>query len=78
PVRHKIRAPSYTNIPTFMASCIGQTISDGAIILAGVDTCYCCTERVAVYDAEKKKKMYDFNYLVEKSREKTELLKKEI
>ena len=76
PVRHKIRAPSYTNIPTFKASCIGQTISDVAIILAGVDPCYCCTERVAVYDVEKKKKLYDFKYLVELSREKTERMRK--
>ncbi|HPP11302.1 MAG TPA: nickel-dependent hydrogenase large subunit, partial [bacterium] len=37
PVRHKIRAPSFVNIPTFRASCLGQTISDVAIILAGVD-----------------------------------------
>ena len=76
PVRHKIRAPSYTNIPTFKASCIGQTISDVAIILAGVDPCYCCTERVAVYDVEKKKKLYDFKYIVELSREKTERMRK--
>ncbi|MCM8777385.1 MAG: nickel-dependent hydrogenase large subunit [Candidatus Omnitrophica bacterium] len=78
PVRHKIRAPSYVNIPTFKASCIGQTIADVAIILAGVDPCYCCTERVAIYDAEKKKKLYDFKYLVEKSKEKTEKIRKEI
>ena len=76
PVRHKIRAPSYTNIPTFKASCIGQTISDVAIILAGVDPCYCCTERVAVYDVEKKKKLHNFKYLVELSREKTERMRK--
>ncbi|MBN1445757.1 MAG: nickel-dependent hydrogenase large subunit [Candidatus Omnitrophica bacterium] len=79
PVRHKIRAPSYTNIPTFKASCIGQMIPDVAIILAGVDPCYCCTERVAVYDAgNKKKQMYDFSRLVEMSRQKTEKIKKEI
>jgi NADH-quinone oxidoreductase subunit D len=78
PIRHKIRAPSYTNVPTFKASCIGQTISDVAIILAGVDPCYCCTERVAVYDAEKKNKLYDFQHLLELSRKKTEKIRKEI
>lgn len=72
PVRHKIRAPSYVNIPTFKASCTGQTISDVAIILAGVDPCYCCTERVAVYDAGNKKKLYGFPELVKMSRKKTE------
>lgn len=79
PVRHKIRAPSYTNIPTFKASCIGQMIADVAIILAGVDPCYCCTERVAVYDAGgKTKKLYDFSHLVELSRKKTGRMNKEV
>ncbi len=51
PVRHKIRAPSYVNIATFKKSCIGQTIADATIILAAVDPCYCCTERMAfAYD----------------------------
>jgi len=75
PVRHKIRAPSYTNIPTFKASCIGETISDVAIILAGVDPCYCCTERVAVYDVENRKKLYNFEQLIKLSQEKTEKIK---
>ncbi|HNS31879.1 MAG TPA: nickel-dependent hydrogenase large subunit [bacterium] len=79
PVRHKIRAPSYTNIPTFKASCVGQMIADVAIILAGVDPCYCCTERVAVYDADKKnKKLFGFSRLVEMSREKTERMRKQV
>jgi len=78
PVRHKIRAPSYTNIPTFKASCIGETISDVAIILAGVDPCYCCTERISVFDVETKKKLYDFQDLIKLSKEKTERIKKEL
>lgn len=48
PARHKIRAPSYTNIATFKKSCVGQSISDATISLAAVDPCYCCTERMAV------------------------------
>jgi NADH-quinone oxidoreductase subunit D len=43
-----------------------------AIILAGVDPCYCCTERVAVYDAGNKKKLYGFPELVKMYRKKTE------
>lgn len=78
PVRHKIKAPSYTNIPTFKASCVGQMIADVAIILAGVDPCYCCTERLAVYDAgNKKKQMYGFSELVEMSRRKTQQIKQQ-
>ena len=45
PVRHKVRAPSYVNIPTFEASCKGIPIADALITLASVDPCYCCTER---------------------------------
>ena len=57
PARHKIRAPSYVNIATFKKSCIGQTIADATISLAGVDPCYCCTERMAVaYDVHSGKK----------------------
>ncbi|MCL5674698.1 MAG: nickel-dependent hydrogenase large subunit [Candidatus Omnitrophica bacterium] len=77
PIRHKIRAPSYVNVPTFKKSCIGQTISDVAIILAGVDPCYCCTERVSVYDANtRKKKNVTWTEIVRKSQEKTKKLKK--
>ncbi|MBD3223790.1 MAG: NADH:ubiquinone oxidoreductase [Caldithrix sp.] len=45
PIRHKVRAPSYVNIPTFEASCKGIPIADALITLASVDPCYCCTER---------------------------------
>lgn len=45
PVRHKVRAPSYSNIPTFQVSCKGIPIADALITLASVDPCYCCTER---------------------------------
>jgi len=76
PVRHKIRAPSFVNIPTFKASCLNQTISDVAIILAGVDPCYCCTERmVTLYDARTKKKIGAMKDLIRMSQKKTEKIK---
>lgn len=50
PVRHKVRAPSYVNIPSFKATCVGQQIADVALVTAAVDPCYCCTERMAVLD----------------------------
>jgi membrane-bound hydrogenase subunit alpha len=46
PERLKVRAPSYINIPSFYASCIGQQVADVAITLAAVDPCYSCTERM--------------------------------
>ena len=77
-VRHKIRAPSFVNIPTFKASCIGQQIPDVAITLASVDPCYSCTERMcAVLDAETHKPILDFNQLIKLSQQKTERMRKE-
>ena len=71
PVRHKIRAPSYCNIPTFKATCIGETVADAALILAAVDPCYCCTERMAVVDMDSGKKRFSGKDLIRLSREKT-------
>jgi membrane-bound hydrogenase subunit alpha len=76
PVRHKIRAPSYMNVASNKKAVVGQTISDATIILAAVDPCYCCTERVAVVDSATGKKLMDGQDLIRLSQEKTELLKK--
>ena len=77
PVRHKVRAPSYTNIATFKKSCVGQTISDATISLAAVDPCYCCTERMVVlYDDHTGKRIANGQDLIRKSQEKTEKLRK--
>jgi len=78
PVRHKIRAPSYVNIPTFKASCIGEKIPDVAITLAAVDPCYSCTERMCrVVDADTQKPLYNFAELVRLSQQKTEQMRKQ-
>ncbi|MBD3370705.1 NADH:ubiquinone oxidoreductase [Candidatus Fermentibacteria bacterium] len=71
PVRHKVRAPTFMNLPTFKSTVVGETVSDATIILAAIDPCYCCTERVAVRD-DKGKKIYSGTDLVELSRKKTE------
>ncbi|MBE9512079.1 MAG: nickel-dependent hydrogenase large subunit [Bacteroidetes bacterium] len=79
PVRHKVRAPSYTNISTFKKSCVGQTISDATISLAAVDPCYCCTERMAmVYDYYNKKPILSGKDMIKLSQQKTEELKKKL
>jgi len=76
PVRHKVRAPSYTNIATFKKSCVGQTISDATISLAAVDPCYCCTERMVVlYDANTAKPIMNGLELIRLCQKKTETLK---
>lgn len=79
PVRHKIRAPSYTCIPTFRKSCIGGTISDAAIATAAVDPCYCCTERMTqVYDHKTGKRLMNTTELIKLSHQKTESLRKKL
>lgn len=77
PVRHKIRAPSYMNVPTFKATVIGETISDATIILAAVDPCYCCTERMAVRNT-KGKKLYGGEDLIRLSQQKTEKIREKM
>jgi len=73
PERHKIRAPSYNNIPTYKASCIGQPLADVSITLAAIDPCYSCTERMAlVRDASTGKALMTFSDLVRLSQQKTE------
>ena len=39
------------NLPTCKATVVGESITDATIILASVDPCYSCTERVGVYEA---------------------------
>lgn len=48
PERLKVRAPSYVNIPSFKASCLGAPMADVMITLAACDPCYSCTERAMV------------------------------
>ena len=76
-VRHKIRAPSFMNIPSFRATCVGHKISDVALITAAVDPCYCCTERMAVIERGTNKPVMSGRELEEVSRKATERLKQD-
>ena len=73
-MRHKIRAPTYMNFPTFRETVVGETVSDATIILAAIDPCYCCTERMLIVDPQDKKVM-DVNELIRLSQEKTARIK---
>jgi NADH-quinone oxidoreductase subunit D len=74
PARHKVRAPTFMNLPTYKSTVVGETISDATIILAAIDPCYCCTERIAVRDSGGKK-LYNGVDLIKLSQEKTENLR---
>ena len=76
PIRHKVRAPSYVNIPTFNASCKGIPVADALITLASVDPCYCCTERsVKIINPNHDPTELD---LLNLSRKKTQQIRREI
>jgi len=70
PVRHKIRAPTYMNFPTFKETVVGQTVSDATIILAAIDPCYCCTERMLIVDTNDND-LFSVQELIRLSQEKT-------
>jgi len=77
PVRYKMRAPTFMNFPTFKATVIGETISDATIILAAIDPCYCCTERLTVVD-RKNKPVMNAQELIKLSQNKTRKLYKKM
>jgi membrane-bound hydrogenase subunit alpha len=74
PIRYKVRAPSYMNVPTNYRACVGYTVSDATITLAAIDPCYCCTERTAVIDVSSGKQIMTGKDLLRLSRQKTEKL----
>jgi NADH-quinone oxidoreductase subunit D len=76
PYRLKVRAPSYVNIPSFRSRFIGERVSDILLILASVDPCYCCTNRmVRLYDGVGEKNLTEKD-LLKLSWEETEKIRK--
>ena len=45
PARVKIRTPTFVNIPSISAMCVGQQLADLPLIQASVDPCCSCTDR---------------------------------
>jgi len=78
PIRHKARAPTFMNLPTCRETVVGESITDATIILASVDPCYSCTERMGVYDASDGRKVLDGKELLRLSRQETERLRREM
>jgi len=79
PVRYKVRAPSYMNIFSNEVACVGERVADAALVLAAVDPCYCCTERITVVDHDtKEERILLGDELIRLSHERTEQIKKEL
>jgi NADH-quinone oxidoreductase subunit D len=76
PVRYKVRAPSYVNIFSNEAACVNYDVADAALILAGMDPCYCCTERMVAVDRESGRLRWNGSDLLRFSHEKTAGIKK--
>ncbi len=55
PYRHKIRAPTMSNLLSLVERLKGGYIADIPIVLAGIDPCFSCTDRMAFYDEGKNK-----------------------
>ncbi|MHC1564190.1 MAG: hydrogenase large subunit [Candidatus Hecatellaceae archaeon] len=72
PKRHKVRAPTYMNLPSLKPQLIGYSLADAPIIIASIDPCLCCTDRLSVVDRrEGRRKAYSWDELVYLSRRKT-------
>ena len=52
PWRVRIRTPTYANIPTIKPMLVGGTIAEIPIVVASIDPCFSCTDRVTVIDAD--------------------------
>jgi membrane-bound hydrogenase subunit alpha len=77
PERHKMRAPTFVNIPSFRPRVKGESISDAVLIFAIIDPCYSCTERMAVIGPDGRATAVSGQDLIKLSHEKTERLRRE-
>ncbi|MFQ6066965.1 MAG: nickel-dependent hydrogenase large subunit [bacterium] len=78
PVRLKVRAPTYVNLPTCKATVPGESVADAALILASIDPCYCCTERIVTIDKRTGERGLNGPDLLRLSRKKTEKIRKKM
>lgn len=69
PYRWRVRASTYPQlqaVPTMLAN---NTVADAPIIIASIDPCFSCTERMETVDVRTRKvRVYNRNEVVEKSR----------
>ena len=78
PERHKMRAPTFLNIPTFRPRDQGRRRSRTRLsFFAIIDPCYSCTERMAIIDPDGGSRAVNGQDLIRLSHEKTEKLRRE-
>ncbi len=55
PERYKVRSPTLANIPALCKTLLGCHLADVPIILAGIDPCFSCMDRMAFRDVKTEK-----------------------
>jgi len=56
PERYKVRSPTLANIPALCKMLRGGYVADIPIVLAGIDPCFSCMDRMAFVDTKKNEK----------------------
>jgi len=78
PVRLKVRAPTYVNLPTCKVTVPGQSVADATLILASIDPCYCCTERIITINKKTGQRELKGEDLLRLCRKKTEKIRRKL
>ena len=78
PVRLKVRAPTYVNLPTCKVTVPGESVADATLILASIDPCYCCTERVITINNKTGQRELRGEDLLRLCRRKTERIRRKL
>ena len=70
--RWKVRAPTYNNLPAVPYMLKGYKLADAPIIIASIDPCFSCTDRVKIVDVKSGSvRIVPYSYLVNLSRKKS-------
>jgi len=56
PERYKVRSPTLANVPALCKMLLGQHVADIPIVLAGIDPCFSCMDRLTLVDVKSGKK----------------------
>ncbi len=78
PVRLKVRAPTYVNLPTCKVTVPGESVADATLILASIDPCYCCTERIITINKKTGQRELRGEDLLRLCRKKTERIRRRL
>lgn len=73
----KVIAPSYNNINSWAPLLLGAEVADIPIVVAYIDPCLCCNDRVALLKTPEGK-VLGYEYIHKKAVEKTKRIEREV